>query len=192
MRTTSTNTTSDRADATGPSVGSQFNGVLGMRTPSDLATLEMPQLFAPEIAEPPASVRRAIRALFARLGIAAATEEEAQRDREPAPAVATSFENKVRKLRANAHAAYRSVDGAEASAIDAALAVVEAEWHAARLERDSFAEALKHIRVYAADPKLREMAGRALAEPAHAALPCAAEPFVRGASRYPFTDELDG
>ena len=58
----------------------------------------------------------------------------------------------MRALRANAHAAYRSVEGGSGAALNAALAVLEAEWKSARAERDGYAEALKAIRVYAATP----------------------------------------
>ena len=59
-----------------------------------------------------------------------------------APRLATSFENRVRRLRADAHAAFHSVEGArkvngpDAAALDAALAVMEAEWRAIVAERD--------------------------------------------------------
>ena len=175
---------------------SQSEGDSEMRRSSDVSVIEMPRPFAPDMPEAPSTVRAAIRALFARLGAAAPAIGEA-RDGEAdegraAPAVATSFENKVRLMRANAHAAYRSVEGAEAAAIDAALAVVESEWHAARAQRDSFAEALKSIQLYAEDAKARAMAAQALASRVEAAMPCSSGARLSGRSRFPFMDEIDG
>ena len=68
----------------------------------------------------------------------------------------------MRALRADAHAAYRSVEGGAEAALDAALAVLEAEWQATRAARDGYAEALKAIRVYARDSGTRALAERAL------------------------------
>ena len=133
------------------------------------------------------SARAALRAWLARLGTGGdphfAPEFEAGPE---APGVATSFENRVRRLRADAHAAYHSVEGTERAAIDAALAVLEAEWHAARALSDGYAEALKAIRVYGRDPGARDLAARALA-PRHDR-PCTAS----GWSRYPFDQETAG
>ena len=151
---------------------------------------------AVELFRATATVRAAIRALFARLGAAAPAIGEGgdgQADEgRAAPPVATSVENKVRLMRANAHAAYRSVEGAEAAAIDAALAVVELEWHAARAQRDSFAEALKSIQLYAEDAKARAMATQALALRVEAAMPWSSGARLSGRSWFPFMDEIDG
>ena len=113
-------------------------------------------------------------------------------DEQEVPSIATRFENKVRTLRANAHAAYHSVQGGHEAALDAALEVIEAEWHAARAQRDDFAEALKSIRLYAQDRKSRVLAERALARQEREALPCAIVRTATGVSHYPFADELDG
>ena len=131
--------------------------------------------------------RAALRAWLARLGTGGDPRfvPTAPAARAEAPAVASSFENRVRRLRADAHAAYHSVEGGEGAAIDAALAVLEAEWQAARALSDGYAEALKAIRVYARDP-----GSRALAETALALRP--EEPCRGGRSRYPFDDEAAG
>ena len=107
--------------------------------------------------------RGGFRGLLSRLGISAAEGEDAHGE---APAIASSFENKVRMLRANARAAYNSVEGSHEAALDAALAVIEHEWLAARAERDAYAEALKAIRLYATEPGVRNIAKRTLARPA--------------------------
>jgi hypothetical protein len=129
------------------------------------------------------SARAALRAWLARLGAGG----DPRFDMEPrpeAPGIATNFENRVRRLRADAHAAYRSVEGAQGAAIDAALAVLEAEWQAARRLSEDYAEALKAIRVYARDPGSRALAERALAQQPR--------PCTSGVSRYPFDDEVAG
>jgi hypothetical protein len=126
----------------------------------------------------PAGARAALRAWLGRI----AGDPEARPAADAAPGLATSFENRVRALRANAHAAYRSVEGGEAAALDAALAVLEAEWQATRAARDGYAEALKAIRVYARDNGTRALAERAL-RGERGALPT---------HRFPFADETVG
>jgi hypothetical protein len=125
---------------------------------------------------PPAGARAALRAWLARLAAGQRIEPEAPE----LPGLATGLENRARALRANAHAAYRSVEGSEGAALDAALAVLEAEWQATRAARDVYAEALKAIRVYARDGGARALAERALRAPA------------RPRSRFPFADETVG
>lgn len=67
------------------------------------------------------------------------------------------------RLRANAYAAYHTVDhGNERAALDVALSVVEADWLALRAERDAYAEALKMIRLYARDTDARGLAAQVL------------------------------
>jgi hypothetical protein len=138
---------------------------------------------------------RGLRAWLARLvaeAVPAGVEPRAGRQ---LPRLATSFENRVQRLRADAHAAYRSVEGArgaegpDAAALEAALAVVEAEWRAALADRDSYAEALKAIRVYAPDPQCRAMAARGLS--GAPVTPAAAGAASSGVSRFPFIDEPD-
>ena len=114
-------------------------------------------LLAPQ--DPPARGRAALRAWLARI---AAGTPRSSRPRPWAPGLATGFENRVRALRADAHAAYHSVEGGADAALDAALAVLEAEWQSTRAERDGYAEALKAIRVYARDTGTRTLAERAL------------------------------
>jgi hypothetical protein len=145
----------------------------------------------------PVSVRGALRSLLTRVAVGGDPSPTPPRDpddadgmEEAAPAIATRFENKVRTLRANAHAAYHSVEGTQHTAVDAALDVIEAEWHAARIQRDRYAEALKSIRLYAGDMWSRAMAHRALG------LRCDAAgerplPIATGMVRYPFMDEFD-
>jgi hypothetical protein len=76
---------------------------------------------------------------------------------------------RVHPARATAHAAYAEVVGGGPRALDAALAVVEAELRAARLQALQQEEALKLLRLYASDQWARSVAERAL-EPAPAAL----------------------
>ena len=155
---------------------------------TDMTTIEFRRSEPESVAEEHTHVRGGIRGLLSRLGISAGDEgEEARRE---APALASSFENKVRLLRANARAAYNSVEGSSEAALDAALAVVEAEWQSARAERDSYAEALKAIRLYAADSQVRSLAKRALTRPA---APAAwdAGLHVAGRDRFPYLDEPD-
>jgi hypothetical protein len=160
-----------------------------LRSP-DMAVIEFRRAEPERPTGEPAATRGGIRGLFARLGIAVAAADGEDAARPEAPPIATSFENKARTLRANAHAAFHSVEGSGAAALDAALAVIEAEWHAARAERDSYAEALKAIRLYALDPQVRGVAKRALARPA---IPVAwdAGLHVSGRDRFPFMDEHD-
>jgi len=113
------------------------------------------------------SVRGALRAWLARL--VADADLDSEHDVAATPArIATSFENRVSRLRANARAAYgsvegaRRVEGADFSALDAALDVLEAEWRAVLAERDRCAEALKAIQVYAPDSRCRAMATQGL------------------------------
>jgi hypothetical protein len=156
---------------------------------TDMAVMEFRRAEPAKLAEVPATARGGLRGLFARLGISLAADDS-DAARPEAPAIATSFENKVRTLRANAHAAFHSVEGSGAAALDAALAVIEAEWHSARAERDGYAEALKAIRLYAIDPQVRGAAKRALARPA-APVAWDAGLHVSGRDRFPFMEESD-
>jgi hypothetical protein len=153
----------------------------------DMAVIEFRRSKPEKLPEAP--VRVGIRGLLSRLGISAEADDDGETRRE-APAIATSFENRLRLLRANARAAYDSVEGSSEAALEAALAVVESEWLAARAERDSYAEALKAIRLYAADPRVRGLAKRALSHPG---APGAwdAGLHVSGRDRFPFLDEFD-
>lgn len=111
---------------------------------------------------------------------------------------ATASENCIRKLRANAHAAYRSIERGpvatpfNAAALDAALAVVEAKWQAEAALRDVYAEALKSIRLYAPDPKSRALADQTLCLTAgRPTTPRAERDQSCGWAKYPFLDEFD-
>jgi len=138
------------------------------------------------------SRRRALRAWLARLIDAA--PDDLRAGAQEAPALATPFENRVRKLRAEAHAAFRSVEGArriegpDAAALDGALDVLETEWRAAVAEHERCAEALKAIQVYSPDSRCRAMAARGLSG---RALPGATRRSTSGAGRFPFADEPD-
>jgi hypothetical protein len=137
------------------------------------------------------SVRRALRVLLGRLmsGGPEAACGRAEERADGGPCLSTRFENSVRRLRANAHAAYSSVEGPQSAALDAALRVVEAEWRAALAQRDGYAEALKSIRLYAREREARLLAERALAERAVFA---GSRDHQAGSSRYPFEHELAG
>jgi hypothetical protein len=74
--------------------------------------------------------------------------------------------------RATAHAAYAEVVGGGPRALDAALAVVEAELRTARLQALQQEEALKILRLYASDEWARTVAERAL-DPVPAPRPAA-------------------
>jgi hypothetical protein len=83
---------------------------------------------------------------------------------EPEPAT-TAHVHTVEPARAAAHAAYAEVVGGGPRALDAALAVVEADLRRARLQALQQEEALKLLRLYATDQWARSVAERAL-EPA--------------------------
>jgi hypothetical protein len=107
----------------------------------------------------------AVRQLLARIATTAASRpipavwetgaagEAGPRDRVPSPEAAR---------RAHAHAAFRSVEGSEQAALDAALAVVEAEVSRLRGTVLAYGEALKEIEVYGSDPSARGTAAAAL------------------------------
>jgi len=127
-----------------------------------------------------------------RFGLGYEVRGEAPQER--LPRLATSFENRVRSLRANAHAAFRTVEGArdveatDAAALDAALRVVEEEWRAAIAARDTYAETLKAIRLYAPDARSRRMAEQGLTnQPCTGELRAAPGGFART-----FTEALNG
>jgi hypothetical protein len=137
---------------------------------------------------PEGSRRGALRAWLARL-----IDTDPATLAEPS-ALATPFENRVRKLRAEAHAAFRSVDGArrlgaaDAAALDGALDVIEEEWRAAVAERDRCAEALKAIRVYSPHAGCRAMAAQGLSGGAPR---WGRSRGTSGVGRFPFMDESD-
>ena len=78
------------------------------------------------------------------------------------PARATAMAQRLARLRANAHAAYASVDGRHEAALDTALAVMEAELRAVSNRADAQAEILKQVRLYARDAESRALAKRGL------------------------------
>jgi hypothetical protein len=66
------------------------------------------------------------------------------------------------RYRAEAHAAFRAVDGSPVPAVDAALDVMEAEMARLRASVLAYGEALKAIAVYGADARTRKTAAVAL------------------------------
>jgi len=138
------------------------------------------------------SRRRALRAWLAR--VIDAAPDDLRAGAQETPGRATAFENRVRKLRAEAHAAFRTVEGArriegrDAAALDNALDVLETEWRAAVAEHERAAEALKAIQVYSPDARCRSMAAQGLSG---SALPWATRRSTSGVGRFPFTDEPD-
>lgn len=149
-----------------------------------------------ENADAPASMRAALRSLLARLGRPGAADadgtvgEDGDGFAPDAPSAETRFEGKVRSVRANALAAFDSAEGTVHQAVGAALAVVEAEWRACRKERDDYAEALKTIRLYAKDARVRDLAARTL-DPRPGVAAWHAGLHVTGRDRFPFMDEFD-
>lgn len=115
----------------------------------------------------PGSVRGALRALFGRISGDAMLAPGLAPGADPAPGpavqpLATPCENRRQLLRANARAAHDSVQGTPEAALDAALSVVEAAWLEACAERNAYAEALKAIRMYSEDAKVRGIASQTL------------------------------
>ena len=132
----------------------------------------------------PAGPRRAaaLRAWLARIAAGAAQFEPAEAAGGAGPR--HRFENRVRGCAPTPVPPTRASRAARDAALDAALAVLEAEWHAPRAASDGYAEALKAIRVYARD------SGSARARRAGAG----AAPARPGASghRFPFEHETVG
>lgn len=131
---------------------------------------------APEV---PGSVRGALRALLGRLGGDPVLAPGAQPHADPrpeAPALATPLENRRRLLRANARAAFDSVQGTPHAALEAALEVLESAWLEAIQDRDAHAESLKAIRMYSEDAKVRGIAQQSLTPCAKTRSAAAASP----------------
>jgi hypothetical protein len=107
----------------------------------------------------PAVLPTAIRGLFARLAGKAPAFEDA-----PAPHDVRARRTLARqeRLRAEAHAAFRSVEGPAPAALDAALAVLESEIARLSDAAEAYGEALKSVRTYDDDPAQRAMAAAAL------------------------------
>lgn len=66
------------------------------------------------------------------------------------------------RLRAEAHAAFRAVEGPAPAALDAALAVLESEIARLSDAAEAYGEALKAVRTYDDDPAQRALATSAL------------------------------
>ncbi|MFO1105304.1 MAG: hypothetical protein U1E34_04340 [Amaricoccus sp.] len=92
-------------------------------------------------------------------GIAEAHEEAAAQD---LCRRAAAEQRRLGRLRANAHAAYESVQGSRHAALDLALSVYEAELRDLRAQCDAHAEMLKTIRLYARDGETRALAAKGL------------------------------
>jgi hypothetical protein len=110
----------------------------------------------------PAGLNAAVRVLLARLshGVTprpgwAGPEAGASRSVDADP----RFEQ---RLRADAHAAFASVEGSPGAALDAALAVVEGEVARLRTAVLAYGEALKAIQIYGTDADARTTAAAAL------------------------------
>jgi hypothetical protein len=107
----------------------------------------------------PTALPAALRALLARLAGRAPAFADA-----PSPLDARARRTLARqaKLRAEAHAAFRSVEGPAQAALDAALAVLESEIARLGDAAAAYGEALKSVRTYDEDPARRAMAAAAL------------------------------
>lgn len=155
-----------------------------MNTESDLMILEDPASRTP--AQP--GIRATLRALVGRLGAPDITatqglgfipppltihgfgpvltdwetgaRETPAEEEETVPARQAAAARARRQ--ANAHAAYGSVEGTHAAALDAALAVIEADYAVLRARCATQAEALKQLRLYAHDPAIRALAAKGL------------------------------
>lgn len=85
----------------------------------------------------------------------------------PAPEDEASLRSRAAKIarerrRANAHAAYDSVVGTHAAALDAALAVLEAELAILQTRCAAQCEALKRLQLYGRDTATRDLAAKGL------------------------------
>jgi len=111
-----------------------------------------------------AGLNGAVRQLFGRIAPGAAGHASNRRPAvwEPGEAGHDDAASPDARRRAHAHAAYRAVQDCEPAAIDAALAVVEAEISRLRSTVLAYGEALKEIEVYGVDPMARSTAAAAL------------------------------
>lgn len=127
-----------------------------------------------DVRQAPARLNAAVRSLFGRRAPSARCDPaqpvrsvravwETGRGHRP-PALEPDDESKQRAAirHANAHAAYRSVHGNKQAALDAALAVVEAEVARLRGTVLTYGEALKALQVYGPDEETRRTAAAAL------------------------------
>jgi len=107
----------------------------------------------------PAAQPAGIRALLARLAWRAPTWEAETPSVDPR--LRRTHERQAR-LRAEAHAAFRSVEGSGPAALDAALSVLESEIARLSDTAEAYGEALKSVRTYDDDPAQRALAQTAL------------------------------
>lgn len=125
--------------------------------------------FAPDRVGAPSAVRAAMLALFGRLG-----ERPLEADEHALPHLGADDGARVRAharraLRDRAVAAYDTVEGGGAAALDVALEVVLDELETIARRAHHQAETLKAIRLYAPEPWVRRMAQQTLAKPDQAA-----------------------
>ena len=102
----------------------------------------------------------AIRSLLNRL--AGRTSPAAPEAEVPVDANANRAAVRRARLRAQAHAAFRCVEGPATAALDAALAVLESEIARPSDTAEAYGEALKAVRTYDDDAAQRAMAAAAL------------------------------
>jgi hypothetical protein len=114
---------------------------------------------APQGVEEAAMLPAAIRAIFARLS----GRMPARRVDGPASRPDPRSGARLQRVHAEAHAAFRSAERGGTGALDAALAVYEAEVLRWRTAAEAYGEALKAVRIYSRDPLLRSTAAAAMA-----------------------------
>lgn len=140
-----------RESAAQPGIRATIRALVGRLGAPDLAATEALGLLPPPLSMP--------------LAAASADWETGPRDpaAEPEETAPTRTHRAAAALRrANAHAAYASVEGTHEAALDAALAVVEAELAAIEIRCAAQAEALKRLRLYANDAATRALATKGL------------------------------
>lgn len=141
-----------RDGAAQPGIRATIRALVGRLGAPDLAATEALGLLPPPLSLP---------------GLAAASADWETGPRDPAAepeetAPTRSHRAAAALRRANAHAAYASVEGTQEAALDAALAVVEAELAAMEIRCAAQAEALKRLRLYANDATTRALATKGL------------------------------
>jgi hypothetical protein len=158
---------------------------------ADTALIEFRRCDSEKLAPAPLG-RSGLFGLLGRLGLPVTPAEPDDKATQDASdlRLASSEDNHLRTLRANAHAAFRTVEGSPEAALDTALSVYETELRAARAARDSYAEALKTIQLYATDAGARSKAAQALTRP-RGMEAWDAGLHVTGRDRFPFMGELD-
>lgn len=112
------------------------------------------------------AVRAAVQALFARLGAAGVIDDLAHgSEHHGLPTLSHSERTRLaadKARRARADAAFRTVEGGGAAALDLAFDVFADHIDTVERRQDRQAEALKAIQLYAPDPWVRRIAQQAL------------------------------